>query len=120
MTKGDRIGVVYLVDSNAKVVYFLGYGIYEGEEVPSEDAMGLCPAMREAGQKNPKLTLDNGDVVWGGECWWDKESAMITDIDIYRERGYAIQDISIKPMREWQAMVLAEEKKHESSNSPAG
>lgn len=27
-----------------------------------------CPLL--GGAPNPKITLDNGDVIWGYECWW--------------------------------------------------
>ena len=28
----------------------------------------ICPQL--CGIPNPKIILDNGDIVWGWECWW--------------------------------------------------
>jgi hypothetical protein len=27
----------------------------------------FCPAL---GEENPKITLDDGTVIWGYQCWW--------------------------------------------------
>lgn len=57
---GDRVGAI--LSANDQVVNLLGYGVYVGDEVHP----GL-------GRPNPKIVLDNGDVVWGCECWWGPE-----------------------------------------------
>lgn len=55
--------------------YIFGVGKYEGDEVPPADTGGFGRLLHESGIPNPKLVLDNGDVVWGCECWWGPEDA---------------------------------------------
>ena len=62
---GDRVGAVQKADENT--VYFYGYGEYIGDTIPSRGILG------DAGIKNPTIKLDNGQVVYGFECWWGDE-----------------------------------------------
>lgn len=71
MDKGTRVGCVLSADENT--VKFIGYGTYEGEEVPPEDATGMGAILHELGRENPKIKLDDGGVAWGCECWWGSE-----------------------------------------------
>ena len=68
---GDRIGAV--LSANAKCVQLLGYGVYSGDEVPPDGLGGMASVLHECGVPNPKLTLDDGQVTWGCECWWGPE-----------------------------------------------
>lgn len=52
--------VIAIQKSDEKNVYIYGYGEYVGEEP--------CPKLFNI--KNPKIILDNGNVIWGCECWW--------------------------------------------------
>lgn len=70
---GSRVGAILGADED--VVKFLGYGVYEGDEVPDENAQGFGPILREMKRPNPKIRLDSGKVVWGCECWWGPEEA---------------------------------------------
>lgn len=45
-------------NSNSETAFVYGYGVVT--EAFNEDL----------GFMNPKITLDNGGVVWGYECWW--------------------------------------------------
>jgi hypothetical protein len=66
MTKiGERIGAIQKADQTA--VWFFGYGVYAGDEVPPSGFL------HDLDRPNPKLQLDNGDVVWGYESWWGPE-----------------------------------------------
>lgn len=66
--KGDRVGAI--LGQTDDGVEFLGYGVYQGEEVPSSDAVGLFGKIaRELQNPNPKILLDSGKIVWGCECW---------------------------------------------------
>jgi len=66
---GDKVFVVAWGDNDN--IYFLGFGVYEGDEVPGEDVAGMMGSLlRMREQKNPKLVLDNGDSIWGCECYW--------------------------------------------------
>jgi hypothetical protein len=90
---GERVYAV--LSATADEVSLLGFGVYVGDEVPpapmgavravfgastwdefdrvvAED-VGAAPnpALRPT---NPKIVLDDGQVVWGAECWWGPES----------------------------------------------
>lgn len=71
---GDRVGAILNTDDNG-VVYFVGYGVYEGDFAPDL----TCSAnvlVRLLGEKTPRIRLDNGDIIWGCMCWWLPEAAM--------------------------------------------
>ena len=57
---GIRAGAILRADSEE--VHLLGYGVYDGDIKHPE-----------LGFRNPRITLDNGSVVWGFECWWGPE-----------------------------------------------
>ena len=63
---GIRVGA--LLGTKDGVVEFLGYGVYEGDFKLPPEAGGF-----NFGQENPRIKLDNGDIVWGCECWWGPE-----------------------------------------------
>lgn len=66
---GDKVFAVSHGDNDN--IYFLGFGVYESDEIPSEDTLGMMASLlRMREQKNPKLVLDNGESVWGCECYW--------------------------------------------------
>lgn len=66
---GERICAVLKADKEN--VHLIGYGIYAGDYVPGEEAVGvMANALKNAKIKNPKLVMDDGTVVWGCECWW--------------------------------------------------
>ena len=60
--KGDRVGAVCSVQ-DGKISLF-GEGTYLGDRIPSEGAF------RDMGRKNPCIQLDDGNYVWGYQCWW--------------------------------------------------
>jgi len=62
---GDRVGAIRNADSTT--VYLYGFGEYMGEEVPTRGFLS------EIGIKNPAIKLDNGQIVYGFECWWGSE-----------------------------------------------
>jgi hypothetical protein len=68
MEKGTRVGAVQSADATTVKLY--GYGIYEGDEIPPKE---IDEILAEIGIPNPKITLDNGNVVWGCQCWWGSE-----------------------------------------------
>lgn len=91
---GKRIGAILSVEKG--IIRLLGFGTYEGnfpypgmptlEEcfpdmaaVTDADEREMRIAMYERLSQNPLLKLDNGDQVWGRECWWGDE-------DVVRER----------------------------------
>jgi len=90
------------------VVEFLGYGTYEGDFVPDADAGGLAADCCEAKARNPRIRLDNGDVVWGGECWWGPEESFRKNMEEYKAMGYEIKEVRIADLREEERKALAE------------
>jgi hypothetical protein len=86
---GTRVGAIQTADDTT--VELFGYGTFDGYFVPPEE-------IRFAGSlvsnTNPRITLDNGKVVWGCECWWGPEEkimAMVAGrtlvmVDIEKER----------------------------------
>ena len=86
---GARVGA--LLSANNTEVHLLGFGVYDGEQeppfgpmgAPKEDYEAVLKEMKDAGQvpadyiwKNPRITLDNGRVVWGCQCWWGPEESI--------------------------------------------
>ena len=57
---GDRVGAIQKCDTST--VYLYGYGVYDGD---MEHPDIRCP--------NPRITLDNGKIIWGLACWWASE-----------------------------------------------
>lgn len=92
--KGARIGAVMSMDDQR--VLLLGYGVYEG--------LGQPPPGRIASDApNPKMTLDNGDIVWGFECWWGSEEQMKKQIEHYKAKGAVVENVLITSYRPAQA-----------------
>lgn len=95
---GTRVGAFLGVAD--KVVSFLGYGVYEGSEVPFDDAAGvMADALRQCSLTNPKIKLDNGDVVWGCECWWGPEANIQRQMAEYEAAGYRVDVVRIEDAR---------------------
>lgn len=68
-TKQELMRVGAIISSKNGVVEFLGYGVLiSREEIPPAEIGGF-----NLGFPNPKIKLDNGDIVWGCECWWGEE-----------------------------------------------
>ena len=100
---GMRVGAVLSADDAE--VQFLGYGVYQGDEKPPGDLVFLGGLMQdmydqhpefERDHTNPKILLDNGDVVWGCECWGGPEDEIkkrLTD-------GRKIVEVRIGPIRD--------------------
>jgi len=99
MSENIRVGAFLSIDDDNKQVEFLGYGELIGYETPDENARGVAPIVRALGQLNPKILLDNGKIVWGCECWWDKESIVKKDIEQFIKEGFVITEVDIEEVR---------------------
>ena len=78
MEIGERVGAIE--SSKDGVTKFYGYGTFQGDTVPPEDVGGF-----NLGIPNPIILLDNGNMVYGCECWWGGEkkvAAMISETEI--------------------------------------
>lgn len=90
---GDRVGAI--LSANKDEVKFLGYGVYVGNEIPSENCVGfLSKSLINNGIANPKILLDSGKYVFGCECWWGSEDKVRDAID-----GRKIVDVDIDEIR---------------------
>lgn len=87
--KGDRVGAVASVQNN--VAKLFGYGTYEGDEIPPPEIIGPFGPVTTT---NPKIKLDNGDIVWGCECWWSPENLCMQQL-----QGLTIVDITVAEYR---------------------
>ena len=90
---GDRVGAFLAIQNG--VGQFLGFGTYMGDEIPpNEGPESLTSLLAEMGQTNPKILLDDGEVVWGCECWWSGEE----ETEIILSQNERV-DVSIKDAR---------------------
>lgn len=100
MKQGERVGAISGTKGDEKVVHIFGFGVYEGETVPTSDAGGFMGKMLHDGKvKNPTIKLDNGDIVYGCECWWGAEEQIKAKIAHFEEGGYKIVTITIADAR---------------------
>ena len=97
-----RVGVFLYVDEKKRTAAFIGVGNFVGCEVPDENAKGVCPALRELGRENPKILLDNGKIVWGGECWWQNETETKELLKILKQSNFKITTVDIDDVRSLQ------------------
>jgi len=98
---GDRIGAILSVDGNAKIIEFLGYGVYEGQ-FPVEALAEFIEGMtgEKASQEdilNPRMKLDNGQTVWGYQVWWGPEDAIKDQVADLVSSGFKVKNVVIDP-----------------------
>jgi len=91
---GDRVGAFLSVEGIE--VHLIGFGTYEGVELPPKGLSAFTDMVNEQGHKTPKIKLDSGGFIWGCECWWGLEKEVkqfmkhermrIVPADIRKER----------------------------------
>lgn len=89
---GSRVFAIR--DANDKSIFIYGFGCYEGDHVPPPGIKMWGLDLFEHNFPNPKITLDNGKVVWGCECWWGPEEKFqqvagnrrVEEVDIEADR----------------------------------
>jgi hypothetical protein len=74
---GSRVGAIS--HSDDKTVYLFGYGVYDGDKIPLAE-LGVQVFGMPLDRPNPQITLDNGKLVFGCECWWGLESEVKAQI----------------------------------------
>ena len=74
-----RVIAIRNTDVDQKIAYIYGHGVLVGD-VHNDDI----------GWKNPKIELDNGGVVWGYQCWWGEENAVME-----RFTGWEFREVKI-------------------------
>ncbi len=102
-TPGSRIAAFLSIDTGKGEAEFLGFGTYVGDGIPPIAGGTLPEYLRGLLQTNPKFVLDNGDEVWGYECWWGSEEEMKKQM-----ANWTITEVSIQEARE-RAKKYAEE-----------
>ncbi len=61
--------VFAILKSTPEEVFLLGEGNLLGDEIPPAEG-GMLDLLNELEIANPKIQLDNGNIVWGCQCWW--------------------------------------------------
>jgi hypothetical protein len=80
--EGDKVGAISRIEEG--VVYFFGWGVYNGYHIPPDfiKAHGFqVNRFRPPHNRVPKITLWNGEVVWGPECYWGAEDIIKDEIE---------------------------------------
>lgn len=100
---GDRVFAI--MDADSATVRLFGSGVYVGDEKPDKDQhkFGMVGMLAKEGIENPRINLDNGDVVWGCECWWGPEDELEEIL-----KGKAVAGVTVA---EFRAQAEAEERK---------
>lgn len=93
MEKGTRIGAI--LSSSEKKLKILGYGVFEGEEIPPADSKGMGKLLHEQQIPNPKMRLDNGIIIWGFQCWWGTEVQIKEQVEAARKNGHVVETVTI-------------------------
>lgn len=106
MKIGERVGAI--LGSDDKKLEFLGYGTYQGEEIPKEGFGFMAEVCRNEGIKNPCIQLDSGKVVYGCECWWGPEDEIKNQIESYKNVGANIIEVDIDAAREQMRMQIVQ------------
>ena len=89
MNVGAR--VFAMSHAEGDVAYLYGHGVYMGRVLPPKGIQLMGIDLHTLGHQNPKILLDNGQVVWGCESWWGSEDKMphyreIKLVDIHEAR----------------------------------
>jgi hypothetical protein len=106
---GERAGAILGTRDDGSID-FLGYGVYEGDFVPDDGPVGpFVDLLREEKIPNPRLRLDDGNVVYGIECWWGTEEAIKKRLEERIVNIVSIVDIRAKYKKEegkdgWEAV----------------
>lgn len=94
---GERVGAIF--SGNKERVQFLGYGVYVGDEAPVGAVGFMADAIRQGGGKNPRIDLDQGYTVWGCECWWGPELAVMQRLQGWMDAGVVIENVDLREIR---------------------
>ena len=89
---GTRI--VAMKSGDDEHIYVFGHGVYEGIFPPPPYLMtSIGPVMAN----NPRIKLDNGEVVWGAECWWGSEDGWEDNLKDWAPR--TVVEVSVEDYR---------------------
>jgi hypothetical protein len=111
---GDRVGAIMC--AKGREVWLLGYGVFDGHQPIDDEATGWMADMLRANRdeglycENPRITLDDGSVLWGCECWWGGERALQQRVRDWAAQGRIIVRVDINEVRRQYA--AEQEEKH--------
>lgn len=77
-----------------------GHGDYVGDHVPPPGVGLMGIELHALGHKNPKIELDNGNVIWGCQCWWGSKERMeeeLGDMEIVELTSDQLDEIMEDP-----------------------
>ena len=95
---GERVGAILGSKEDGSIDFF-GYGVYEGDFVPTEAVGFMADIAREVEHTNPRIRLDDGQVVYGCECWWGSEAEIKKILE-----GRTVNAVSVSEVRtKWKA-----------------
>lgn len=94
-----RVGAISCVKESTKTIEFFGYGECVGKEVPETAEGMLSIALKMLKIPNPKIVLDNGDIVWGCECWWNEEEKTKKFIEEALQKGFKLITVNVNDIR---------------------
>jgi len=102
-----RVGCILKLGND--VIEFLGYGVLLGYEVPPTGIARLHVLYDDPDHNGnlAKMQLDNGDIVWGCECWWNTEARIHEELQIADDYGIKIVRVFIERQRELHAQRVA-------------
>ena len=100
MKKGERVGAI-LGSNKDGSVDFLGYGVYEGDFIPTEAVGFMAEIATKLEHTNPRIRLDDGQVVYGCECWWGKEDEVKKSLEGHTVNLVSITDVRASPVSHW-------------------
>lgn len=89
---GDRIGTIS--HSEEDTIYTYGFGVYLGEETPTEGVTFLGVPVKIP---VPKFKMDSGEILYGCECSWDTEADTKKIIRDFEKK----KELSITSQREF-------------------
>ena len=46
--------------------------------------------------RNPRIRLDSGDVVWGCQCWWGPEKVVKARLEAYQSKGIEVRTTRLR------------------------
>lgn len=86
---GERVAAVSSASGNT--VRLFGFGVYVGDHQLPQGTEGYgADALSGAGIPNPTIKLDNGDYIFGCQCWWGSEAGFNQ-----RYAGYTIEVVPV-------------------------
>ena len=97
VSPGGRVGCI--LSANEGAVLLLGYGVYEGDDIPYGAVGPLAEQIISVERRNPKIVLDGGKVVWGCECWWGPEEQVKQAVSTAEKTGKTVVLTDIDDVR---------------------